>query len=145
MKKQIFITPAEFTEMGWVLDARDENEKSLIVEIDTNEKTIEVLLECENGETVHAPEYTFDDYIETLQDLHDYDHLPSRIFSGNSLIYNDDANQVSSHVSHSEVNSIMDMHSVEVHVYGSFEELNQDCYGFSFQHAHEEAKYGFAE
>jgi hypothetical protein len=141
MKKQIITTTENWNSMGWELDAADYG-KNLILELNTVKKTVKVL--ADNTEKTALPEYTFDDYSDTIQCLYDEGLLIGAI-PGNSVIYNDDAQQKSAHVAPYEVSEMMGISEMEMRLYNGFDEINQDCYGFSFQHQDETPKYEMAE
>ncbi|MER2626144.1 MAG: hypothetical protein ABTS22_19690 [Accumulibacter sp.] len=61
--------------------------------------------------------------------------------SGNSLWYNNHEEKTSERIQHGEVGQIMGLSTEEMNEYGSLEEVNNDCHGYSFTPGCDEPEY----
>ena len=132
MKKIINITGQDMIDMGWNLIGEDKPSDNFILEINTapEKRTIRIAPDVDGADWLSDNSF---DYEETLQDLDDNNHLPCGIFQGNSVFYNDHENETSQSIQHGEISEIIgNMSSIELKVYSSLHELNQEIDGFSF-------------
>ena len=120
--------------MGWNLIDEDKPSDNFILEINTapEKRTIRIAPDVDGADWLN--DYSFD-YAETLQDLHDYDHLPNVVFQGDSVFYNDDSTKESKQIHVSEIAEILGGTTEnELRVYSSLKELNNEVSGFSFSY-----------
>lgn len=133
MTTQIKVTAENFDRMGWNIEDSD-RELISYLEIcnDPGRFKIKAIGTAANGEPFDMG-YTFD-YVETLQNLYDYELLPCGVGGVvSSVIYNDDESQTSAQVSVNDITEIIgDTLWVELMLYRSLNELNLDLSNCSF-------------
>lgn len=143
MTTKIEVTAGQLNEMGWTIDPQDQAVDNFILSIcnDPERRKISLSLIAANGEEVELPEYSFE-YWPTLSDLDDFGLLPDFLNGYDYVMYNDDENQVSSHVRAGDVSEIIgDIDRLELKLYKSFAELNADLSNCSFGEPGEEPAY----
>jgi hypothetical protein len=134
LEKLIKITGQEMIEMGWNLIDNDQPEDRFILEINITPEIRRIRIAPDIDGADWLNDYSFD-YEETLQDLHDYDHLPNGIFQCDALFYNDENNYTSQQIPVSDISEILGGTTMlELRVYDSIEDLNAEIIGFSFSY-----------
>lgn len=126
MKKLIKITGQQMVDMGWYIGKESTDEKFTLT-IDTEKRNIKI-----NLDGADLLDWGFE-YEAALADLDYMDLLPCGIFETSTCFYNNHIFETSSMIEICEISEICgDMLQIELTLYSTLAELNNEIIGFSF-------------